>query len=185
MMKKISSTIVMIIALATFGQSVFALGQPVPQFPLDPNNPASPYYQATHSSNNNGNSSHEQVLPIASPLTAHSNSGDAITQGGAGTAVVQQYCTFNVRTFGDFIGGASCALNRFGIPILVSIELLIFIWGVVQYIMNSDSTEERAAGRKFMLWGIIALFVTVTLWGILAFLGNLLGFEGGIIPQLK
>ena len=51
-------------------------------------------------------------------------------------------------------------------PALAGLALLVFFWGVVKFIFNAGDEEKRREGKKFMLWGIIALFVMVSLWGI-------------------
>lgn len=56
------------------------------------------------------------------------------------------------------------------LPVLVSVALLVFFWGLIKYIAKSDSSDGREAGKEIMLWGIIALFVMVSIWGIIAFM---------------
>lgn len=55
-------------------------------------------------------------------------------------------------------------------PVLVSIALLVFFWGMAKYIAKAGSEEGRREGREVMIWGITALFVMVSLWGIIAFM---------------
>ena len=63
-------------------------------------------------------------------------------------------------------------LINIAIPILIALAVLGFFWGVTQYILSaSDSTKVEEA-RKLMIWGIIALFVMVSVWGILRVLSN-------------
>jgi hypothetical protein len=59
-------------------------------------------------------------------------------------------------------------------PLLVGAALLLFFWGIVKY-MYKSSEGERADSSLFF-WGLLALFVLVSLWGIInlmrsAFLG--------------
>jgi len=51
------------------------------------------------------------------------------------------------------------------VSILVSLALLIFFWGIIKYIY-SPGGEGHAQGRTVMVWGSIALFVLVCLWGL-------------------
>lgn len=95
-------------------------------------------------------------------------------------------CDTNLDTFGDFLGFGTCLINRFLLPILIVLALVIFFFGVVQYVLNGESTEERAKGRQFMLWGVLALFVLVSIWGIIKLLSVTFGFGvSSIIPQFK
>ena len=60
---------------------------------------------------------------------------------------------------GDLIG--------FATPIVVALALLYFFWGLAKYILSAGEKESKDEGRKIMIWGIIALFVMVSVWGII------------------
>ena len=62
------------------------------------------------------------------------------------------------------------------IPIVVALALIWFIWGLIQFLIAADS-EGRDDGKSKMWWGIIALFVIVSIWGIVAFIGHILGIN--------
>lgn len=73
------------------------------------------------------------------------------------------------------------------LPIVVAIALLVFFWGLVKFIFAQGSEEAKADAKKIMLWGIIALFVMVSVWGLVIFIGNALGISQGdsiIIPTV-
>lgn len=77
-----------------------------------------------------------------------------------------------------------CLINRFLIPLLFAVAILVFIWGVVQFIAHADNEEKRTQGRNFMVYGIISLFVMVTIWGLVNVLSNTFGVKT-FIPQLQ
>lgn len=82
-----------------------------------------------------------------------------------------------VDGFGYFVGRL--------IPIVAGIALLVFFWGLVKFIWGAGSDASREQGRQVMLWGIVALFVLTSIWGILTFLRvNFLGYGqgGGSLP---
>ena len=64
------------------------------------------------------------------------------------------------------------------IPIAITIALLFFIWGLAMFILASGDEEKRKEGKQRMIWGVIALFIIVSVWGIVAFLANVFGVEG-------
>lgn len=73
------------------------------------------------------------------------------------------------------------------VPIFITLALAYFIWGIAQFILHSDGEEARSEGKNKMLWGVIALFVIVSVWGLVGFIGSTLGVgQGGhpIVPQL-
>jgi hypothetical protein len=66
------------------------------------------------------------------------------------------------------------------IVIVAALALLYFFWGLAQFILNAGSEEGRTKGKNVMIWGIIALFVMVSVWGIIAVLNNtFFGTSGG------
>ena len=66
------------------------------------------------------------------------------------------------------------------IPVVISLALLYFFWGLAKFILHADDENEREKGKKIMVWGIVALFVIVTVWGIIAVLQNTFIGPGGI-----
>ncbi len=56
------------------------------------------------------------------------------------------------------------------VPIAFGLGLLAFFWGLAKYVYHADSDEERKKGKSVMIWGIVAIFVMASLFGIIAFL---------------
>lgn len=75
----------------------------------------------------------------------------------------------NIPTLFSFFG---CVLNSYIIPLLISLALVMFLAGIVKYVASGDSEEKRDAGKGLMLFGIIALFVMVSVWGFVNILLN-------------
>lgn len=86
-------------------------------------------------------------------------------------------CNFSkVTNFKDLV---STIINCFLTPIvylIVSLSVLLFVWGVFRFI-RSDGEEEKTRGKEFMLWGIIGLFVMISIWGIVAILQSTFTFS--------
>jgi uncharacterized membrane protein YjfL (UPF0719 family) len=71
------------------------------------------------------------------------------------------------------------------IPFLAVVAFLIFILGIANLIRASSNEKELAERKKFLIWGVIGLFVMFMIWGILLFLRGEFGFSGALnIPQL-
>lgn len=64
------------------------------------------------------------------------------------------------------------------VVLLISLAVVFFIWGIVKYIM-ADSDDEKVAGRKTMINGIIAIFVIVSVWGLVNVLDNTFNLSSG------
>lgn len=79
----------------------------------------------------------------------------------------------------------TCIINKSLIPLIFALAIIMFMWGVVQFVINSGEEAKKEKGRQFMIWGIIALTVMFSVWGIVSVLGTTFGIDSGIIPQIK
>ena len=72
-------------------------------------------------------------------------------------------------------------------PVVVALALLYFFWGLSKFILNADNEQARTDGKQIMIWGIAALFVMVTVWGLVAVLNATFVQVGAApdVPQLK
>ncbi|MEK7535830.1 MAG: pilin [Patescibacteria group bacterium] len=61
-------------------------------------------------------------------------------------------------------------------PILVGLALVFFIWSLIKLI-RSESDDDRAEAKKGMWWGILAMFVIISIWGITTAIGRTLGID--------
>ena len=75
-------------------------------------------------------------------------------------------------------------INTAVIPLMFGLAIVYFFWGVIQFISKAGEEKAREEGKQKMLWGIIALFVFVSITGILTFIGNTLNISpGGLIDN--
>lgn len=68
------------------------------------------------------------------------------------------------------------------IPILFAIALLGFFYGLVVYIFGQEQNKDQA--KKTMIWGVVALFVMASVWGLVRFLGDQLGVNQDAAPAV-
>lgn len=52
------------------------------------------------------------------------------------------------------------------LPLVISLTVLVFIWGLFKLVVAGDSEDSRAEARGYITWGIVALFVMVSVWGL-------------------
>jgi amino acid permease len=80
--------------------------------------------------------------------------------------------------FAQSLGNLETLLRSIGrliniaLPIVVAIALLAFFWGLVKFIFAGE--EAKKEGQHLMIWGLIALFVMVSVWGLVRWIGNAL-----------
>lgn len=73
------------------------------------------------------------------------------------------------------------------VPFLGAVVFLVFVWGVARYIKSAGSEKEIKDSKNLLVWGVVGLFIMVTIWGIIAFLQSEFGFGAGtpLIPQVN
>jgi len=84
---------------------------------------------------------------------------------------------------GGFVNMAACFMSNI-IPLLITGAIVVFLYGMVVYIYNADNKEKRAEGNMFIISGLIALFVIVSMWALVGVLSATFGL-GVVIPQLQ
>lgn len=75
----------------------------------------------------------------------------------------------------------------YAVELILALSLISFLYGIFRLVFLDASNEEgRNKARKFMLWGIISLFVMVSVWGLVNVLrSSFFGGGGLIIPTFK
>ncbi|OGF63390.1 MAG: hypothetical protein A3J00_01930 [Candidatus Niyogibacteria bacterium RIFCSPLOWO2_02_FULL_45_13] len=70
------------------------------------------------------------------------------------------------------------------IPILMVLATIVFLWGVIRYVTASGEEDKIAEGRRFIIFGLIGLFIMVAIWGVVQALVQQYGLtSGGAIPS--
>ena len=68
-------------------------------------------------------------------------------------------------------------LVALALPVIFGLAVLAFIWGLVKFIFRIGGDEKAIVeGKKLMVWGLIALFIVISLMSILAFAHREVGF---------
>ncbi len=55
------------------------------------------------------------------------------------------------------------------LPLVVALALLFFFWGLAKFVLEAGNEIEKQKGKDLMIWGVVALFVMVSVWGIVDF----------------
>ncbi len=89
--------------------------------------------------------------------------------------------------FQNYLSYITCIINDSIIPFIFALAIVMFVWGAVKFfIINSGEEAKREQGKQFMLWGVIALAVMVSVWGLVGILRSTFGFTGGsVLPQVR
>lgn len=102
--------------------------------------------------------------------------------GGGGSSI----CDDSVDNVADVLLLGICIMRRALVPLLITLSIVLFIVGVIKYIAKADEAAQREEGRRFMIYGIVALFVMVSIWGLVGILQGTFGLgTDTLIPQLQ
>ncbi len=71
------------------------------------------------------------------------------------------------------------------VPFIIALALLVFLWGIFKLVFAGGSEIDVKEGTKFMTWGIVSLFVMVSVWGLVEILTRTFFNDTVVIPQLK
>lgn len=98
--------------------------------------------------------------------------------GGVGSNTAANTSTgiaLTITTVGNLLGML--------IPIILTLAIIYFMWGVLQYVTKGKDASGQAEARNTMLWGIIAIAVMVSIWGLVGILRDTFNIsDNGTIP---
>ncbi|MCX6738590.1 MAG: hypothetical protein NT098_00875 [Candidatus Parcubacteria bacterium] len=90
------------------------------------------------------------------------------------------FVAFGFTTLGTtldmFLSVTLSLINIFG-----TLAFVVFFYGLALFLLNQEDKNANEKGKNIMVWGVVALFVLITIWGIIGFMQNTLGNYDG--PQ--
>ena len=96
---------------------------------------------------------------------------------GAVAAFALPALVFAQATLGSVVGTAGGLINMV-MPILISIAVIVFIWGVISYVISADE-ESRTKARDKIIYGLIGLVAIVGMWGLVSIITHTFGIGTG------
>lgn len=85
----------------------------------------------------------------------------------------------------DFRGLVNLLIGLFNQAIAVSVGLAVvfILYNIVKMLLHADNEKIRSDARTLMLYGILSLFVIVSMWGLINLL--IATFFGGSVPGIS
>ena len=68
-------------------------------------------------------------------------------------------------------------INRVLIPLLIAIAVLVFLYGVVTYVLRAGDEEKQKESKWFAVYGLVGIFIIVSVWGLVNLLGRTFGLN--------
>lgn len=78
-------------------------------------------------------------------------------------------------TFAKTVESIIDVINTLIVPTILALTFLAFVYGVLKYFFFEGDDKARENGRRFMLWGILAMVVVFSVWGVVALMLSTLG----------
>lgn len=63
------------------------------------------------------------------------------------------------------------------IPIIITLTVLWIIGGIFYYVIVAKSEDKQKNAKDIILWGTVGLFVMLSIWGLVNFLGRTLNLD--------
>jgi len=94
-------------------------------------------------------------------------------------SVLAQGEATDVQSLISFLGGL---INKTLIPLFAALALMYTIYSITKFIAAGDDTSKKEDMKQQIFWGIIGLFVMLSVWSLVAVIGNTFGiFAGGVL----
>lgn len=108
------------------------------------------------------------------------------TTGGSGAtgAAVGECSAIRFRSLLDILIWIKCVISGVIVPLIFSLATLFFMWNLTMFIRSSDNSQKKEDARQRMVWGLIALFIMLSVWGIITILSNIFGISP-TVPLLQ
>ena len=75
----------------------------------------------------------------------------------------------------------------YAVPVVVGAEMLVFLFGLLKFLVSGTDEEAQKDGRRFMVYGVVSLFVMLSVWGLVGVINQLTGINqggSGNLPKL-
>ncbi len=93
------------------------------------------------------------------------------TSSGPTCKIGQTPSNFKDLVMNLFIGCLITPLYQ----IILGLSAFIFVWGIFKYIRSEGN--EKETGKQYMFWGIVGIFVLVSMWALVGIIQSTFNFN--------
>lgn len=68
------------------------------------------------------------------------------------------------------------------VSLAIAIAVVVFMFGVVKYVKAGGNAEEMSKGSQMIIYGLVGLFVMLSVWGLVNVLITTFNLSGGDVP---
>lgn len=84
----------------------------------------------------------------------------------------------------EILNGVGAFVSTKIMPILVGLVIIVFLWNMIRFLAKQGSETERESFRKYTLNALVAIFILLSMWGIVGLGTRTLFGTKPFIPQL-
>ena len=75
-------------------------------------------------------------------------------------------------------------VSRVLVTIVFVLSIIVFGWGIVKFITAAGDQAQVVKARGFLLWGVIGMAVSASLFGLIVFMRTYFGVDAGQLTIL-
>jgi ribose/xylose/arabinose/galactoside ABC-type transport system permease subunit len=90
-----------------------------------------------------------------------------------------------VYDFRSLVASLIDIIRGYIVPFIISLALLVFLWGVFKTVTSGADPKKRQEGIAFITYGIVGLAVMISVWSLVYLLTTTFFSGGLLIPQLN
>ena len=87
------------------------------------------------------------------------------------TAAAPVFAQMKITTIPQLLARMEEILNVI-IPFIIGLAVFTILWGIFIYITKAGEEEKRTEAKLYIVWGIIAVFSMLSIWGFVNILVN-------------
>ena len=99
-------------------------------------------------------------------------------QAGTGQTVPSILCALpGDMKIQDILNYGTCLIFKSFVPLVLGFSFLVFVWGVFQFVAGAQEEAKREKGRQFIIWGLIAMSVIVSIYSLINVISGSFGIQ--------
>ncbi len=83
----------------------------------------------------------------------------------------------------SFIGSVNKLILNPLIILFFALAVILFLYGVFQFVWNQDNEEKKTTGKNHMIWGIVGMVIMMGVFSILDLIINTFNIDGVNVRQ--
>ena len=68
--------------------------------------------------------------------------------------------------------------------VIFAAGFFLFLWGLVKFLWDIEEGSGQNEGKQHMFWGVIGMFIMVSIWGIISLILNTFGINNSSMTDV-